>query len=78
MKRKIKYTDEPTGVGQVIPDFLPRPWELADKPKGVKVTITLSQPSVRYFKRIAKKYNAPYQQMIRRLLDFYMSSNPRI
>jgi len=37
----------------------------------VKVTIALSKTSVDFFKKEAKKYNTPYQKMIRRLLDEY-------
>jgi predicted DNA binding CopG/RHH family protein len=71
-KGKIKYTDEPIGkVKKVISDFLPSPEELALKDETVKVTIALSKTSVEFFKKEAKKYNTPYQKMIRRLLDEY-------
>jgi len=59
------------GKVKVVSDFLPSPEELALKDETVKVTITLSRASVEFFKREAKKYNAPYQKMIRRLLDEY-------
>jgi predicted DNA binding CopG/RHH family protein len=42
------------------------------KEDGVKVTISLSQKSVDFFKAYAKKSNIPYQRMIRRLLDEYV------
>jgi predicted DNA binding CopG/RHH family protein len=71
MSTKIKYTDEPLGELQVIPDFLPAPEELAFKDDTVKVTITLSRSSVEFFKREAKKHHTQYQKMIRRLLDTY-------
>lgn len=71
MKKKIKYTDEPMGRVEVVPDFLPSPEELALKDETVKVTIALSKVSVEFFKREAKKYNTQYQKMIRRLLDEY-------
>ncbi|MDA3895571.1 MAG: CopG family transcriptional regulator [Desulfobacteraceae bacterium] len=71
MKEKIKYTDEPMGKVKVISDFLPSPKELALKDETVKVTISLSKTSVEFFKKEAKKYNTPYQKMIRRLLDEY-------
>ena len=66
MIRKIKYTDEPIGKVEVISGFLPSPKELALKDETVKVTIALSKTSVDYFKKEAKKYNTPYQKMIRR------------
>jgi predicted DNA binding CopG/RHH family protein len=71
MKRKIKYTDEPLGKISVVRDFLPPPEELAFKQESVKVTMTLSKSSVDYFKKVAHKYHAPYQKMIRSLIDAY-------
>ena len=71
MKRKIKYTDEPIGRISVVRDFLPPPQELAFRQESVKVTMTLSKSSVEFFKKMAHKYHAPYQKMIRTLLDAY-------
>lgn len=71
MKRKIKYTDEPLGKLRLVKDFLPPPEELAFREEGVKVTMVLSKSSVDFFKRAAEKYHAPYQQMIRKLIDVY-------
>ncbi len=59
------------GKVKVVSDFLPSPEELALKDETVKVTIALSRTSVEFFKKEAKKYNTPYQKMIRRLLDEY-------
>ncbi len=73
MKKKIKYTDEPLGKVRLVKDFLPPPEELAFKDESVKVTMTLSKSSVEFFKKAAEKYHAPYQQMIRRLIDAYAS-----
>ena len=71
MSKKIKYSNEPLGKVEVIPDFLPSPEELAFKEDTVKVTIALSKSSVEFFKREAEKHDTKYQQMIRRLLDAY-------
>lgn len=71
MSKKIKYTDGPIGPVEVVEDFLPPPEDLAFSEETVKVTITLSQESVDFFKREAKKHNTQYQRMIRRLLDAY-------
>ena len=71
MSAKIKYTDEPLGSPKVVPDFLPRPEDLAFRDEGVKVTIALSKRSVEFFKTEAQKHNTQYQRMIRRLLDAY-------
>ena len=70
MKKKIHYTDEPIEM-EVIEDFLPPPDQLVLKEETVKVTISLSKPSVEFFKKQAKKRRIPYQKMIRRVIDLY-------
>ena len=70
MKSIIKYTDEPLDL-KVIKDFLPPPSRLMPKVRTVRVTISLSQSSVVFFKRFARKQHTHYQTMIRRLLDLY-------
>ena len=72
MKRTPRYTDEPLGRIEIIPNFLPPPDQLVLKEDGVKVTIALSQKSVDFFKAHARKSNTSYQRMIRRLLDEYV------
>ncbi|MFQ6036054.1 MAG: CopG family transcriptional regulator [Sedimentisphaerales bacterium] len=72
MKRRIKYTDEPIDF-EVIDDFLPPPEKLALKQESVKVTISLNKATVDFFKEYAKKLRTPYQKMIRRVLDLYVS-----
>jgi hypothetical protein len=71
MSERIRYTDEPLGDLDVVPDFLPRPEDLVFRDEGVKVTISLSKRSVEFFKNEARKHNTQYQRMIRRLLDAY-------
>jgi len=71
MNKKIQYSNEPIGEVRIINDFLPSPDELAFKEKKVKVTMTLSQASVDFFKAEAKKHHTSYQAMIRQLLDIY-------
>jgi len=56
-----------------IQDFLPHPDQLAMKNENVKVTITLSKESIEFFKQVAKKHHSPYQKMIRKILDSYVS-----
>ena len=68
---KKKYTHEPIGRVKIIKDFLPKPNELVLKEETVKVTLLLSKDSIAYFKREAGKHHAPYQSMIRALLDKY-------
>lgn len=76
MKKKITYEDNPWPDVklkdlEIIPDFLPKPWELAAMEKKTKVTITLNDSSVKFFKQQAKRYGTPYQAMIRNLLQQY-------
>ena len=74
---KIKYTHEPLGKVQVVPDFLPSPAELAFREEGVKVTLALSKKSIEFFKSEASKHHTQYQRMIRRLLDAYVDGQAR-
>src|SRR3990172_8555096 len=74
MSVKIKYTDEPLGKTQVVPDFLPSPAELAFREERVKVTLALSNKSLEFFKSEAAKHQTQYQRMIRRLLDAYVDA----
>lgn len=76
MTKKITYEDNPwpdvdARDLRIIPDFLPKPWELAALEKKEKITITLNKESVDFFKKQAKKYKTPYQAMIRNLLQQY-------
>lgn len=61
------------GEPRIIKDFLPPPSRLTLKEDNVKVTISLSKASVRFFKRHAKAHGTSYQRMIRRLIDLYAS-----
>lgn len=72
-RKRKKFSDEPIGRVKIVKDFLPPPEKLLIKPKPVKVTITLSQDSVDFFKQIAHKEHVPYQKLIRALLDQYAS-----
>lgn len=71
MKKKIKYSNEPIEA-KIISDFLPSPEELSLKEKKTKVTLTLTEKSLTFFKKSAKKHGASYQAMIRRLIDYYV------
>jgi predicted DNA binding CopG/RHH family protein len=74
MSTRRKYTDEDIGNPQVIRDFLPPPDQLVFREEGVKITITLSQRSVDFFKATAAKHGTQYQRMIRNLLDAYVDA----
>ena len=75
MKKKTGYRDAPVGIAEaiksaeVVDDFLPPPEELILRDETVKVTISLTQRSVDFFKRSAEKQGVPYQKMIRQVLD---------
>jgi hypothetical protein len=71
MKKKITYTDEPMEMGERVLDFLPPPDKLVLREKTAKVTLELTQSSLAFFKRQAKKEHVPYQRMIRGLIDAY-------
>lgn len=77
MKRKIEYSDAPIEIseaieiGEKVLDFLPPPSELAQKTEKVKVTITLSQRSIDFFKSQARTNHTKYQTMINDVLDQY-------
>jgi hypothetical protein len=77
MSARKKYTDEDIGNPRVIPDFLPPPDKLVFREEGVKVTITLSQRSIDFFKAHAADHGTPYQRMIRNLLDAYVDAHQR-
>ncbi|MBI4037611.1 CopG family transcriptional regulator [Candidatus Curtissbacteria bacterium] len=73
MKQAIKYSDEPLEA-RVINDFLPSPENLILKEKKRRVTLTLTEKSLDFFKGAAKKHGASYQAMIRRLIDYYVAN----
>ena len=73
MRKKKRYTNEPMGKLKVVKDFLPPPEKLALKEENVKITISLKQSSVDFFKKEAKKNRTSYQKMIRQLIDWYTS-----
>ncbi|MBT3273639.1 MAG: CopG family transcriptional regulator [Spirochaetales bacterium] len=77
MSKKMIYRDAPKAVAEainaakVVDDFLPPPEELLLRNETVKVTISLTQTSVDFFKKSAEEQGVPYQAMIRKVLDLY-------
>jgi len=71
MKKTKKDTDMPVGTLTRIKDMLPLPAELMVQEKTVKVTLRLSENSLRFFKQYAQKYHTKYQKVIRKLIDVY-------
>ena len=72
MKKKDKYTEGDSMEGvKIINDFLPSPENLIFKEKTSKVTLSLTDESIIFFKEQAKKHHTKYQTMIRHLVDEY-------
>ena len=70
-KQTVKYSKGEIGRVRIVEDFLPSPDKLVFREDNVKVTLSLSQRSVDFFKRAALKRRVPYQRMIRALVDAY-------
>ena len=83
MKGKTKYRNAPKRVAEaiaeaeVVKDFLPSPDKLVFKENTVKITLSLSQKSIEFFKAKAKQNNVPYQTMIKRLVDLYAEQHQK-
>jgi len=74
----VEYADNPdlpdlADLVEVSRDFLPAPKDLVFKNPRRKITITLDQTSIDFFKSEAERLNVPYQRMIRNLLTEYVS-----
>jgi hypothetical protein len=67
----VKTSKGEIGRVRIVGDFLPSPDRLALREENVKVTLSLSQRSVAFFKRAARQRRVPYQRMIRALVDTY-------
>jgi predicted DNA binding CopG/RHH family protein len=70
-KPTVRYSKGQIGRVRIVEDFLPSPDNLVLREDNVKVTLSLSQRSVAFFKRAARKRRVPYQRMIRALVDAY-------
>jgi len=71
MKKNKTDMNMPMGNLVRVEDILPPPEELMATEKTVKVTLRLSENSIKFFKQYAGKYNTKYQKVIRRLIDVY-------
>ena len=71
MSNTINDSADPMAETAVAVDFLPSPADLVFREDTVKVTMALSRVSIEFFKEQGKKYDMPYQRLIRRLLDEY-------
>ena len=73
MKKHIDYTHEPIGEIKIVNDFLPPPEKLVFRRKIIKVTMSLDEESVSFFKKQAQRNHVPYQTMIRNLINTYVA-----
>src|SRR6266851_7071430 len=76
-KPTVKYSKGEIGRVRIVEDFLPSPDRLVLREDNVKVTLSLSQRSVAFFKRAARQRHVPYQRMIRALVDAYAEKQER-
>jgi hypothetical protein len=67
-KPAVKYSKGEIGRVRIVEDFLPSPDRLVLREENVKVTLSLSQRSVAFFKRAVRQRCVPYQRMIRAAL----------
>ncbi len=75
MSKNITYSDEPLGDLLEVADFLPPPDQLVLRQKNTRVTLSLSNESLAYFKALAAKHHLSYQKLIRELLDAYVEEH---
>jgi predicted DNA binding CopG/RHH family protein len=73
---RVNYGDELIEA-RVVSDFLPSPENLILREKKTRVTLTLTEKSLDFFKSAAKQHGASYQAMIRRLIDYYVANQKR-
>ncbi len=71
MSKKIKYTDERLAMGERVTDFLAPPSALVKREPTTKVTLEVTQSSLAFFKKQAKRARIPYQRILRALIDAY-------
>lgn len=75
MKKKIKYTNEQFAMGERVKDFLPPPSELLKRERTSKITLELTQGSIDFFKKQAKRGRIPYKRMLGTLIETYVKQH---
>jgi len=70
MKKK-KRSDQPVGALTRVSDFLPSPAQLVPKEHLTKITLTVDDETVNFFKATAKSLGTKYQKMMREVLKNY-------
>ena len=81
MNKRIRYTKAPRDIEESlersvrVPDFLPPP-EVLRRAK-TRITITLDEKTLAFFRKEAKKHRGKYQTMINDLLGIYADTYTR-
>ncbi len=70
-KSKAIRGDEPVGNLKRMVDFLPSPANLLPKEEAMKITLSIDEETVDFFKKVAKKNGTKYQRMMREVLKGY-------
>ncbi len=71
MENKKLRSDLPFGSLSKVPDFLPPPDKLLVPEKSVKITLSIDQDSLMFFKKKAAKLGLRYQKMMREVIKVY-------
>lgn len=61
----------PVGKLTQIPDFLPPPSQLLPNEEAVKITLSVTADTLKFFKSAAKDSGTKYQRMMRAVLNGY-------
>ena len=79
-KRTVKYREdrgEIVGKLRRVKDELPSPDELAGVKTQTKITLSLDDDALAFFKREASRRKSSYQRMIRNLVSAYARAHSR-
>lgn len=71
MRNNKHALDMPMGRLTKVRDTMPPPEVLMASERTVKITLRLSESSIKFFKEYAGRYHTKYQKVIRRLIDTY-------
>jgi hypothetical protein len=71
LSKKIRCTDARLAMGERATDFLPPPSALVKREPTTKVMLELTQCSLAFIKKQAKRARVPYQRMLRGLINAY-------
>jgi predicted DNA binding CopG/RHH family protein len=69
--KKNRKNDKPVGNLTQVADFLPEPSKLVPKEHLTKITLTVDDETVLFFKSKAKSLGTKYQKMMREVLKHY-------